>query len=71
MKGAGATRWMVLRVCWNGCRYAYDFWVEYLPGSYDARIERVRVCIDTCVDLYVLARIAGSCMGAWDGVMMC
>ena len=34
------------------------------------RVERVCVCIDTCVDLYVLVGIAVSCMGAWDGVMM-
>ena len=32
--------------------------------SYDSQIERVCVCIDACVDLYVLVGIAVSCIKA-------
>ena len=30
----------------------------------DSRVERVCVCIDVCVDLYLLVGIAVLCMGA-------
>ena len=57
---------MVLGVCWNGCSIGMlmIYWRGYVPGSYDYRVERVCVCIDACMDLYVLAGIAVSCMGA-------
>ena len=37
---------------------------DYVPSSYDSRVERVCACIDACVDLYVLVGIAVSCTGA-------
>ena len=48
----------------------YDFRGEYweyweVPGSYDSRVESVCICIDGCVDLYLLVGIAVLCMEAW------
>ena len=33
--------------------------------GHDSRVERVCVCIDACMGLYVLVGIAVSCTGAW------
>ena len=41
--------------------YAYDFWGECVPCPNDSSIELIRICIDACVDLYVLVWIAVSC----------
>ena len=46
-----------------GIVYAYDFWegsrVHCSPGSYNSRVEDIGICIDVCMDLYVL--VMSSC----------
>ena len=65
MRWAGATRWTVLRVYWNGCSVSM---LMISGGSrcqaFDSRVEKVCVCIDACLELYVLVGIAVSCVGA-------
>ena len=64
VRWAGATRWTVLRVCWNEfCVDMLIFWGSRFQALITLRQKEYAY---VCVDLYVFVGIAVSCTGGYD-----